>query len=282
MKITKYIMPYPVLGIEGAFEESCTVSSFMSFESNLYNYIFHIDFKMNDEMILNLIESGKASFSCEVDCVRTYYNQVFLTKKNKFIIEIPKTSLVGNVQFFFSVVAIDTIENYKNPNNNKRFYEGYKFNLQKGHLLSYLGERTLNADIKYDELKAIGTIVEVKEDNQQAFTHYDFSGDKIRIFLPSEDFHNFHYINSKQFADVTHASIVQCGLTSALYAFKKYQNTLWAQTLKIRVKTDPKLKGFENLEDLDDFQISKLVNLLLDNANKRMFSTLNTIRTNKD
>ena len=280
MKMTKFMMPYPVLGIDGAFEDHCAVGSTMTFETTLTNYVFHIHLQMDDEMILSLINIGKAAFACEVDCVKTYYHDVFLTKEKDFVVEIPCTSLLGKVEFFFSVVALSTIEGYKNPNNNQRYYSGYKFNLQKGHLLSFLGERTFNADIKYDELRSLGSIVEVKEDLQEKFTHFDFSGDKIRIFLPTEEFANFSRSNNNLLADITHASIVQCGLISALYAFKNHSNTLWAKTLVMRVKTDQKLKQFENLEDLDGLQISQLVDALLDNANKRMFITIDALRNN--
>lgn len=280
MKLTKFVMPYPVLGIDGAFEEQCVANSTMTFETTLTTFVFHIHLEMDDEIIMSLIADKKASFSCEVDCAKTYYREVFLPAEKDFVVEIERTSLVGNVQFFFSVVATQTIEGYKNPNYNQRFYSGYKFNLQKGHLLSYLGERTFNADIKYDELKAIGSIVEVKEDPQEKFTHFDFTGEKIRIFLPTDEFNNFNRSNNPALADITHASIVQCGLISALYAFKQHKNTLWAKTLIMRVKTDTKLKPFENLEELDGLQISQLVDVLLDNANKRMFATIETLRNN--
>lgn len=270
-------MPYPVLGIDGAFEDSCTVGCTMTFETTITNFVFYIDLQIDDETINQLVDQDLAVFSCEIDCVKTYYRNVFATKNKKFTIEIPRTSLVGNVSFFFSAVVVKKIENYKNPNYNQKFYGGYRFNLQKGHLLAYLGERTFNADIKYDELKAIGSIVEVKEDTQEAYTHFDFSGDKIRIFLPSEEFHNFNLTNNNLFADITHASIVQCGLISAIYAYKDFKHTTWAETLLLRVKTDSKLKAYEDLENLDGLQISQLVNALLDNANKRMFSTINSL-----
>jgi hypothetical protein len=95
--------------------------------------------------------------------------------------------------------------------------------------------------------------------------------------LPTEEFINFNRSNTNSLADLTHASIVQCGLISALYSFKQHKNTLWARTLVMRVKTDPKLKQFENLEELDGLQISQLVDALLDNANKRMFEAINTL-----
>lgn len=280
MKLTNFVIPYPILGIDGAFKDDCVVGSEMSLETQQSKFVFHIKFQIEDDMILSLIKEGKASFCCEVDCARTYYRMVFLPTDKNFVIEIDRTALVGNVQFFFSVVAIKNIECYKNPNNNQHFYSGYSFNLQKGHLLAYLGERTFNADIKYDELKAIGSIVEVKEDLQEKYTHFDFSSDKIRIFLPSEEFANFNRSNNHTLADITHASIVQCALISALYSIKENKGTLWAQTLLMRIKTDPKLKEFENLEELEGLQISRLVDALLDNANKRMFAKIDTLRNN--
>lgn len=280
MKLTKFVLPYPVLGIDGAFNDDCVVNSTMTIETTQTKFVFHIQLQMDDGMIMDYIKNNQASFSCEVDCPKTYYHEIFLTKNKDFIIEIERTSLVGNVQFFFSVVAVTAIDKYDNPNNNKRYYAGYKFNLQKGHLLSFLGEHTFNADIKYNELRALGSIVEVKEDPQENYTHFDFSSDKIRIFLPSEEFRNFYRSNNNVLADFTHASIVQCGLISALFSFKDYQNTLWAQTLILRVKNDPKLKQFENLDELDALQISKMVDILLDNANKRMFKNIDNIRNN--
>ena len=103
MKLTKFVMPYPVLGIDGAFDEQCVANSTMTFETTLTKFVFHIHLQMDDEVIMSLIADDKASFSCEVDCAKTYYREVFLTKEKDFVIEIERTSLVGNVQFFFSV-----------------------------------------------------------------------------------------------------------------------------------------------------------------------------------
>ncbi len=282
MKLTKFMLPYPVLGINGAFNDHCDVDNNMTLETTQDNFIFHVKLKIDDETIKSLINETKASFSCEIDCSKTYYREVFFSNKAEFQVQIPRVSLVGSVHLFFSVVAIKQIEKYKNPDFNQRFYEGYSFNLQKGDLLSYLGETSINADIKYNELKAIGSIIEIKKDTKTKYTYSDFSYEKIRIFLPIDEFNNFINSNNKHFADITHASIVQCALVSALYQIKSYKNTLWALTLSTRIKSDEKLKKFENIEDLDDKQISELVSILLDNANKRMFSTIVSLNDNND
>lgn len=282
MRLTNFIIPYPVLGIEGDFNEDCVVNSSMTLDTTPTHFIFHINLQLDDALILNLIKENKAAFSCEVDCSKTYYNQTFTIKKKCFDIIIERTSLAGKVQFFFAVIVVSPISDYKNPNFNQRFYSGYKFSLQKGNLLAFLGVAPFNADIKYDELQAIGSIVEVKEDMQHNFTNFDFSGDKIRIFLPSDEFQKFNRTNDSRCADISHASIVQCSLISALYSYKDYADRLWAQTLQVRVKTESELKEFENLAELDSFQISKLVDILLGNANKRMFGSIEKILSTTD
>ena len=147
MKLTKFMLPYPVLGINGAFNDHCDVDNNMTLETTQDNFIFHVKLKIDDETIKSLIKETKASFSCEIDCSKTYYREVFFSNESEFQVQIPRVSLVGNVHLFFSVVAIKQIEKYKNPCFNQRFYEGYSFNLQKGNLLSYLGETSINADI---------------------------------------------------------------------------------------------------------------------------------------
>ena len=274
MKISDFAIPYPILGIPGAFNDSVQIEKDLGFESSQNDYIFKITLSIDDETILGFINDKKAAYACEVDCGKSYYRQAFLSHDPSFNISIPKTSLVGNVQLFFSIVVIEEIENYKNKNFNQRFYENYKFNLSKGHMLAYFGQRQFNADIKYDELKALGSIMEVKADSNTPYTYFDFGGEKITIFLPQSEFDNFIKSNNHTLSDITHASIVQCALVSAISAYKENSNTLWAQTLRIRVQNESKLEKFTALEELTGKEIMELVSVILDNPNRRMFNRL--------
>ena len=276
MILSNYAIPYPILGIDGAFSDEVHVSSDLKFEIDKNNYIFKVSLSLNDPEIIRLINDNKARYACEIDCAKTYYRETFLSPDGSFAITIPRTSLVGNTQFFFSVVVIENIIDYKSANFNQRFYAGYKFNLSKGHMLVYFGQQQFNADIKYDELKALGSIMEVKVDNNSSFTYYDFGGDMITIFLPKSEYDNFRKSNNHTLSDITHASIVQCALISAISEYKENCNTLWAQTLKLRVQNDKKLEKFQALGDLSNKEIMEMVSLMLDNPNRRMFSRLNS------
>ena len=143
-------------------------------------------------------------------------------------------------------------------------------------MLAYFGREIFNADIKYEELNAVGSIMEVKVDVNSKFTYFDFGGDYITIFLPQSEYDNFRKSNNHTLSDITHASIVQCALTSALNVYKENATTLWAQTLNVRVQNDKKLEKFVALGDLSSKEIAEMVSIILDNPNKRIYSKLNT------
>ncbi|MCR4799343.1 MAG: hypothetical protein K5860_02430 [Bacteroidales bacterium] len=277
MKLNEFSIPYPILGIDGAFNDSSNIDYDMSFQCAEDKFEFRIEYKIQDDTIINLIEEGKAKYSCEIDCSKTFYRKIFNTKEKDCVISIPCTSLVGKVHFFLSVVLVDSLEKYKNPNFNQRYYDGYSFNLIPGHILAYFGEQDFNASIKYQELKTIGSIVDVQKTDNESYTFYDFSRDKITIYLPTDEYKSFVSSNNHTYSDITHASIVQCALTSALFSFKENENTLWAESLKIRQSVDPELQKFD-FKNLDGKSISEIVSILLQNPNKRMFKNIQNIQ----
>ncbi len=280
MKLSNYVLPYPVLGLEGDFNDSIVSEHSMSLDVDVSTYTFNVIFNVADPDIIRLINDGKAVYSCEVDSPRTFFRKSFEFNSNSFSIPIKRTDLLGKVSFFFSVVTKENIQNYKNSNFEQKYYANYSFNLRKGDLLAYCGEETMNADIKFDELKSLGSLMEVKPDLNKNFTHFDFASDKIRIFLPTDEYNNFRKSNTPVLQDISHASIVQCALISALHSYEKYENTTWAEVLKIRVQNDTALKAFNDLNNLDSAQIAELVSILLENPNKRMFDQLKDIMSN--
>lgn len=277
MKLSNFTIPYPILGIEGAFNENVVVNKELKFESTKDNYVFKITLNTNESTILDLIDKKKACYALEVDCPKTFFRETYKSPDSSFSVTIPKVSLAGSVDLFFSIVVTEELIDYKSDNFNQKFYAGYKFNLNMGHLLPYFGQEKFNADIKYNELNAIGSIMEVKVDVNSKFTYFDFGGDFITIFLPQSEFDNFRKTNNHTLSDISHASIVQCALISALNAYKENSNTLWAQTLKVRVQNDKKLEKFTSLGDLTSKEISEMVSIILDNPNRRMFAKLNTL-----
>lgn len=278
MKLSNFAIPYPILGIKGAFNDNVQVRFNLDIEHVKENFVFKVTLSLDDPTILGLIKDKRARYAFEIDCVKTYFRKVFKSLDPSFEVEIPKVSLVGrNIPIFLSVVVEEDITEYQNDNFNKRFYENYKFNLTKGDMLAFFGQVTFNADIKYNELKALGSIMDVKPDANSKFTYFDFSGDLITIFLPQSEYENFRRANNHTYSDITHASIVQCALISALTSYKEYSSTLWAQTLKQRVLTEPKLKKFSDIGELSNKDITEMVSVIMVNPNQRLFEKLNRL-----
>ena len=55
MKLTKFMFPYPVLGLEGAFKDVCRAESSMTFETEPESFCFNIEFEIDDLTILSMI-----------------------------------------------------------------------------------------------------------------------------------------------------------------------------------------------------------------------------------
>ena len=82
-----------------------------------------------------------------------------------------------------------------------------------------------------------------------------------------------------KFSSIIHASLVYNALLYALYNIDDYDDRLWARTLKLRLQTEPRLKGLD-LEDPQD--APRIANELLGNPYKRMFDNIVAISNTGD
>lgn len=80
--------------------------------------------------------TGKAEFTCEVDCAKTFYNHCFRSKIPEIYITIPRRSVYGRVNFRTFITAITEIKDYDNPGKSSDF-DGFKFNIEPGRFLRF-------------------------------------------------------------------------------------------------------------------------------------------------
>ena len=118
--------------------------------------------------------------------------------------------------------------------------------MEPGDILGILGLFYYNADIKYDELKAFGTFMEINEtDDILPSTILD--KDKIDLRLPTVLYHQYKdnpAVNSK--ADVLHASVVLNSLMYALCRIDRHIGKKWADTIIYRIDTEQELEEFRD------------------------------------
>lgn len=270
MKIKNIKLPYPVLGLSDDITPAPQFDIKMS--SDKMKYMFDISFVMENPDIQRLIDDGSAQYVCEIDCLGTYYRFSKTSKAPRFNIELKRREVVGSISFFCSIVATKPILGYTNSQAHLD-YVGYTIDLNPGDLLAFLGEATYDAEIRYDRLQNISTFMEIQESPvDDGRTYYVLSEPKILIQLPAELFKCYkERVRGPKFSSIIHASLVYNALLYALFNYSEYEDMLWARTLKLRLQTEPRLKGY----DIEDFQDApSIANALLGNPYHRMFDNI--------
>ena len=162
-------------------------------------------------------------------------------------------------------------------------YEGYSFKMELGDVLVAFPPTHYDVDIKYDQLQAAGSFMQIREGIGRTVTYFDVSGDKIEILLPTPLYNMYREMIGKdvRFMEIFHSSIVLNALTQALFCYDEYSHTTWARTIKYRVDSDKSLSQY-NLEELEPDQVPQLAQELLKDPYGRMFDRLKKIKENNE
>jgi len=277
MNYSKINFPYPVLK-----KEDDSISGNIDFSmpddiiENENSFVFNIDFSIDNDDIIKLIENEKAEYYVEVTCSATLFRKIYKSSVNNIKFEISKTNLKGKVKADCLIVAKTYIPNYKNSRAHPD-YNDFEINIKKGDILAYFGSFDFTAHIDYKKLKAVASFMEVEEDDRD-FTFVDLDNNKILIQLPKEDYKLFKQdvISKEQsLVPVIHSSIVFNALLIALYNFNDYKDKLWAQAILYRMKNDEILMKYVGEENtFDNENVPEIAQILLGNPINRLFKQL--------
>lgn len=278
MKISNLSFPYPVLGLG---DDILPIPKYLGeplVTTDAENYCFEACFNYDNPTISQLVDSGKATYVCEVNCMSTMFRRCFKSKEPHFLITIPRNCLGGNVVFQYTITVVESIASYFNPLSHED-YMGFSFDLEPGDLLGILGEFSYDVDIKYDKLKSVGSFMQITEGPKLIVSRFNLGGDKIDIQLPTEQYQLYKSSiqGNLQLANIIHSSIVFNALVTALLSYDDFQETLWARTLRYRVDTEVTLADFKNrgsLGNLDVEDVIELAQVLLSDPYGRLFTTL--------
>ena len=278
MKINNLSFPYPVLGIGDDIMPSPGFASDPNVAKTTGKYIFEVSLNMRNADIDNQIKNANASYVCEVECSRTLLRRCFFSQKPHFKIELAKTLLAERVSFQFSVIALKDIKGYSNSQCHED-YAGYRFDLEPGDLLAFIGQFTYDVDIKYDKLKSVGSLMQITESKMDKMPRFLLGGDKIDIKLPTDLYNMYResIMGNRQFSNIIHSSIVFNALVTGLLYYDANKETLWARTLKYRIDNESALEKFRDnktLETEDPEEVMELAQILLMDPYKRLFESL--------
>ena len=132
----------------------------------------------------------------------------------------------------------------------------------------------LSVEAYSENVLSSGSIFKVFESTEREVSWADFSGDYIKLYLPSKTFSSFCKINSnKNIRNDIRACIVLPFLLNALYMYEenKHGSLLWAITIKDRISTDKKLNGYDIK---DKSTVLSLVQELLDCSVEKVIDNL--------
>ena len=268
-------LPYPVLSSFG----DDIIPSLDSFSVKVNSthdkrkYSFSIDLLLTNEDILKYIEEGKAEYTCEVTCARTYLRRCYHSVQPGFNIELGRKEVIGDIWFKCFVTIKEDILDYHNSEFNED-YEDALFDLEQGDMLAIFPPMKYVANLKYDKLYSAGSFMVVQEDKNGDSVWFDATGDKILVYLPTTMFEQFQTFSSNQdFNEFFHASIVFNALFKCLseYDPQSQSGLLWVSAIQYRIDSEEALSGYK-IEDKT--QSYELAQALLADPYKRMFKKL--------
>ncbi len=285
MKINDISLPYPVLGISDdvfpllkadcvSIEKPITTATTLQFKVHL---------KQKNKEIAQFIRKGKAEYVCEINCSKTFFRNCTKQSTADFIIEIPRKSVSGRIEFDSFVTVKTPIEHYHNSQFNAD-YDGVYFDMEPGDVLVAFPSAYYNLDVKYDKLFAAGSFMQIAnggDDNKP--TWFNIREDKILIMLPPKMFKEYQerIYADRDFIEIIHSSIVVNALVFALYHIddSAYDGKQWSDSIKYRLSTEAELRDFDIT---DKERVFDLAQALLADPYKRMFEHLAGLKTREE
>lgn len=286
MKLNDNVMfPYPVKGIADNVV-SPPIEVEIADESTPSEYVFKIHVvSLNDEDIQKLIDEDKAVYACEISCSYTMLLRSVLNNHGNFKIRLPRKRVGKRIDFTVAVLAKTIIPNYTNRHFHPDFLnQGFVFNLNPGEVIAKVSTFHIDADISYEKLKAIESILVVRRHQLDSAKLVDVNcdGEKIEVLLPEHLYQQFKdgLAYDRRFSSSFHASFVLQALTIAITNYQHYLNLekLWARVLNARFSSQRELfSDFDLSSEIDVEDASQIAQIILSNPYDRMFNTLLTL-----
>lgn len=220
MKINPNNYPYPFLSDDNDNYKNSqfsaeTIGVQLNEDTNHFEIETEIILKNNE--ILEMIKREEVSLKIHVDCLDTYYNEVFEVTKSNMVISLDKKKVAGKIELNALLVANKSIRNYRNEDFHKDFIN-ISFNLTEGHLLgsAYVGEITIESKVP-EKVEGIFKIVS-HLDLEAGEIEADYTKNKIYIYLSETDHINIQrLLTSANNSSLLYSLVIIPVLVDALY-----------------------------------------------------------------
>lgn len=186
------LYPYPVLSQDhDDYIDNSFYTDGLSLEHDSETATIKTKIVIGDEMIKSLICDGDISLNCHVECSTTKYRKAFKIGYDEIdncVINIPLKDINDTVEICFVLVACKDIENYNNPNLNERYVDA-NITLFKYRTLGFTETEEFKIKKQLDTNGEVPSIFDITKSETDKNITFDYTtGDKIVIYLPSEEY----------------------------------------------------------------------------------------------
>lgn len=207
-----------------------------------YNIKAHFLAILTSTSLKNLIQQGKAKYVYHMECSQTGFRHVLITDKVDDCYLLSNKLIRGKLQICPFVVAVEDIPAYSSQEFHSD-YQGQAFSIETGCVMAV--GRMVTADISkdIDDLANMPSIFSIIRNADATCKQMlvDYSGRKIVIKLPLDDYYSYKSLNNTpQAQPILNALTIVPALTYVLSDIKNLsieerkenQDNLWYRTIK--------------------------------------------------
>lgn len=282
MKIKKNrIFPYPIITYNNIDYNNSNFESNinLSFDYENGNAEFEVEIKVDDEVILNLLEKEKVGVFFHVECPLTKFRDVIEIKNlDKCLTRISIEKLNGIVEAICLLISKEEIIGYINKNLNE-LYQNSNINFPPFSIIGYTSTESfiVNKTTKIDgDIPSIFNIIKTKDNKN--FVSFDEDSDKISIYIPEKEYDKYYDLKGRVMR-IKQSILIIPVLAEILEKIKNDKDTdletnAWYDVLEKRVQ-DIGYDGFgDRFKNESSFEIAQR---MLGNVMEDAFYELETV-----
>lgn len=258
MEIKYKLYPYPVLADYADDYKSGSFDVNIDLTKEGYDVKVHFLATLTSSSLKGLIQEGKAKYVYHMECAQTGFRKVLITNKIDDSYTLSNKNVSGALQICPFVVAVEDITGYSSPEFHED-YEGQAFAVEAGCVMAV--GKMVTADIikDIDDLANTPSVFSITRNADASVKQMlvDYSGRKITIMLPLNDYYSYKTLSNNPLAQpLLNSLTVIPALTYVLSEMKllsveeRRENgeSLWYKTVRKAL-----LKQFECDLESDDF-----------------------------
>lgn len=233
MKIKGRTFSYPVLSVDLFDYNESTFNCEINCESQSVGAVnITVSCELNCEYIKSLILKNQAEYVLHVECSTTGFRAIYPNDLSEFSIPLNMSKVNGKVEFLILIVLKREFQNFYCDDFNDDF-ENNSFDLAKGSIIAFQNLPTITFKKKNKEFDNSESIFAIYRNVSTAdlIMKTELDGEKIRIWLPYEQYKIYFNLNSDpNYNDIFNSIVIMPVL---IYVFSELKYNIESESENI-------------------------------------------------